>query len=244
MQSHVTERYPEIDLSRGFAVVMMIVFHLVFDINYFNIATFNVASGFWRLFACLTASLFLFIVGISLTISGAHAASILTRREFILKYVKRGLFITALGAGITFVTWLFVPEAVILFGILHLIGLSVIFAPIFLRFFWGNLLAAFLLIAAAWSGLFHDGPYWLLWLGMHPPDFVSLDYTPLVPWLSVVLLGIFSGKVLYPGGLRRFRISDMNFFWSPTLEFLGRHSLLVYLLHQPVILLVLLPFTG
>ena len=242
MESHVTERYWEIDLSRGIAVVMMIVFHLVFHINYFDIAHINVASGFWRLFACLTASLFLFIVGISLTISGAHAAAILTPREFILKYVKRGLFIMALGAGITAVTWLLVPEGVIVFGILHLIGFSVILAPIFLRLYWGNLLAAFVLIAAAGSGIFHDGPYWLLWLGLHPADFTSLDYTPLVPWLSVILLGIFSGKVLYPGGLRRYRLKDKNSVLRPFMECMGRHSLLIYLLHQPVILLVLLPF--
>jgi len=240
MESHVTERYWEIDLLRGLAVVMMIVFHFIFDINYFDIATINVGSGFWRFFAILTASLFLFIVGISLTISGAHAAAVLTRREFILKYVKRGLFIMALGAGLTVGTWVLVPDAVIVFGILHLIGFSVILAPIFLRFIWGNLLAGILLIVAGWIRIFREGPYWLLWLGMHPPDFASLDYTPLVPWLGVVLLGIFSGKVLYPKGLRRFRLSDMNFFLRPAMEFLGRHSLLIYLLHQPVILLVLL----
>lgn len=244
MESHVTGRYWEIDLARGVAVVMMIAFHFVFDLNYFDIAHINVGSGFWRFFACSTASLFLFIVGISLTISGAHASEILTRSEFILKYVKRGLFIMALGAGITAVTWLIVPDGVIIFGILHLIGLSVMLAPLFLRLFWGNLLAAFLLIAAAGSGLFQDGPYWLLWLGMHPPGFASLDYTPIVPWFSAVLLGIFSGKVLYPGGLRRYRVGDKKLFLRPTMEFLGKHSLLIYLLHQPVILLVLLPFIG
>ncbi|KQC08199.1 MAG: hypothetical protein APR55_03140 [Methanolinea sp. SDB] len=241
MKSHVTERYWEIDISRGIAVVMMIIFHIVFDLNYFEIAAVNVGSGFWRLFAGLTASLFLFLVGISLTLSGARAAAILTRREYILKFIRRGLFIMGLGAGITIITWLAVPEATIIFGILHLIGFSVMLAPIFLRLFWGNLLAGVVLITAGLSGLLREGPCWLLWLGVHPLGFTSLDYTPLVPWLGVVLLGIFLGKVLYPGGLRRFGMVDATFSARPLMEYLGRHSLLIYLLHQPVILLLLYP---
>lgn len=244
MESHVTERYWEIDALRGIAVVMMIIFHLVFDINYFNIISIPVSFGFWRFFACLTAFLFLFIVGVSLTISGAHAAAILPRKDYILKYVKRGAFIMALGFGITLVTLVLVPEGMIVFGILHLIGLSVMLAPIFLRFFWGNLLAASLLIGAAVGGIVGEGPYWLLWLGIHPSDFSSLDYTPLVPWLGAVLLGIFTGKALYPLGTRRYRIHETQSALLPPVEFLGRHSLVIYLLHQPIILLVLLPFIA
>ncbi|HIH26694.1 MAG TPA: DUF1624 domain-containing protein, partial [Methanoregulaceae archaeon] len=79
------------------------------------------------------------------------------------------------------------------------------------------------------------GSDWLLWLGIHPPTFYSVDYTPVFPWLGVVLIGVFFGNIIYPGGRQR---------WQPgvpapvkeTAGFLGRHSLAIYLIHQPVIL--------
>jgi len=76
-------------------------------------------------------------------------------------------------------------------------------------------------------------------LGIHPHGFYTLDYEPLFPWFGVILIGIAVGVWLYPKGNRRFSLS----FWGenvpPVLKFfsfLGRHSLFVYLGHQPVIL--------
>ena len=66
-------RYPEIDMVRGVAILMMILFHTLFDLNYFQIVSLEIYSGFWHYFAFATASLFLLVVGISLTISRARA---------------------------------------------------------------------------------------------------------------------------------------------------------------------------
>ena len=64
-----------------------------------------------------------------------------------------------------------------------------------------------------------------------------VDYYPLFPWFGVALLGIFAGESLYPAGMRRFDLPD----WSRVaivrgLRFLGRHSLLIYVTHQPVLI--------
>ena len=83
-------RYWEIDLVRGIAILMMILFHTVFDLYFFKILPVNVFSGFWRYFAYATATLFLVLVGISLTISHARAVSTIPGTRLALKFVYRG----------------------------------------------------------------------------------------------------------------------------------------------------------
>src|SRR5512136_1803825 len=68
-------RFREIDAARGIAILMMIVFHTVFDLNFFMIAPVNVSTGFWRWFAMATASLFLLVAGISLVVSHARSSA-------------------------------------------------------------------------------------------------------------------------------------------------------------------------
>lgn len=95
--SHVPERYPEIDIARGIAVVMMVLFHIAFDLSFLGIAGIPVSSLPWRAFAMATAALFLLLVGISLSISAGYAKTQLSRSDFILKYLKRGAGIFAIG---------------------------------------------------------------------------------------------------------------------------------------------------
>ncbi len=84
-----TARYPEIDILRGIAILMMILFHTIFDLTFFRIMPFDVENGFWRFFAYATASLFLLIVGISLSISHARASSRLQGRAMVQKFLFR-----------------------------------------------------------------------------------------------------------------------------------------------------------
>jgi uncharacterized membrane protein len=241
---HMQYRYWEIDAARGIAIVMMVLFHTLFDISFLGIYPIQVSSGFWRVFAAATATLFLFLVGLSFTISAAHAAKYLNRREFFLKYIKRGLFILSLGIAATIVTWLYLGNGYIVFGILHLIGISIIMAPLFYRFTWINLIAGtgIIILGAIIQGIY--GPFALIWLGFHPVSFYSVDYTPLIPWFGVVLTGMFAGKTLYPDGQRTKPPKTSPFPTEKGLMFLGRHSLLIYILHQPVIILILTALGG
>ncbi len=237
--SHVPERFREIDSFRGLAIVMMVTYHVAFDLSYFGIAPLPVTTGAWRVLAIATASLFLAIAGVSLAISGAHARARLGRADFIRKYLLRGGFIFLLGMGITLVTWVLLPGDAIVFGILHLIGVSVMLAPLFLGFRRANLVLGALVILAGFFMTSLAGPAWLLWLGLRPPGFTSLDYTPLLPWFGVVLLGMYAGQSLYPGGRRGFSLPWKQGSRKGLLAFLGRHSLLIYLVHQPLILLAI-----
>lgn len=234
------ERYWEIDLARGVAVVTMIIFHSAFDLNFFGILPLNVSGGFLRMLAYLTASTFIFLVGLSFTISHARAAQRLDKRDLALKYIRRGLTIFGYGLIITAVTWLFLPSVFIVFGILHFIGIAILLAPLFVRLDADKLITASIACLAAGyaiSGI--TGPWPLLWLGVRPESFSSLDYVPLLPWFGLVLIGMACGHRFYPDGRREFSLPAAEPALARPFEFLGRHSLIVYFLHQPVILIVI-----
>ncbi len=145
---------------------------------------------------------------------------------------------------ITIVTRLVLGDGYILFGILHLIGFSIVIAPFFFSFGRGNLLIALALILLGWHVAGIEGPLWLAWLGIHPASFYSVDYEPLLPWFGLVLMGFVSGSLLFPGGKRRFNLPELGDPLGQGLVRLGRHSLLIYLVHQPLIIGLLLLIAG
>ncbi|NLZ44298.1 MAG: DUF1624 domain-containing protein [Clostridia bacterium] len=236
MRKSGTQRFWEVDLLRGVAVVMMITFHTLFNLEFFGDYPLVLDGGFWFYFQQATAGLFFLVAGVASTLSYARAGD----RSF-WRFFRRGGKIFACGMVVTVVTWLFLREGYVVFGVLHCIGLSIILAYPFLpRPYWA-LPAGILCIAV---GNYLDNrtfsfPY-LLWLGFIPERFYTVDYFPLLPWFGLFLLGLFLGGLLYPSGQRRFSLPDCPEF--PPLHgviFLGRHSLVIYLLHQPVLLALL-----
>lgn len=237
-------RYWEIDLLRGTAVVMMVVFHIIFDLSYFSIFPLNVITGFWRYFAILTALIFVSLVGISLNIS-FHRAPSPINLSWYKKYLKRGGGILLLGIIITVVTFFAIGEGFILFGVLHCIGASILIAPLFFARPRITLATGIIFLAGGFLVKGIHGPLWLAWIGVHPETFYTLDYFPLFPWFGVVLLGLSIGAVIYPGGRRTILPGARAPRLCQPVCWLGQHSLVLYLLHQPVILAVLaLLFPG
>jgi uncharacterized membrane protein len=242
MGQNLEERFWEIDLLRGVAILMMIGYHLHYDLDYFGSYNFNIQAGFWLYFARAIAAIFLLLVGISLTLSFSRATKTQKRDKGLYpKYLKRGLKIFSWGLVITVMTWFFLSEGFVVFGILHLIGISIILAYPVLNFRYGNLVLGIVCLAL---GLYLKnltvGFPWLLWLGLMPARFYSIDYFPLLPWFGAVLIGIFLGNSLYPHYRRNFNLHDLSkFAVIRFLTFLGRHSLLIYLIHQPVLIIVL-----
>jgi uncharacterized membrane protein len=233
-----SERFWEIDFLRGIAILMMIAYHLLFDLNYFGFYSTDLYSLPALLFLYPIGTLFLLLVGISLTLSFSRVKNTLTQSQLRMKYLKRGSWIFGLGLLITLVTWVYPHNGFIVFGVLHCIGLSILFAYPFIR----SRVPAFILgITCIGIGVFLqvmvtvDFP-WLLWLGLVPGRFYALDYFPLLPWFGVVLIGIFIGNSLYQNNTRTFELKDHSrFIASRALCFLGRYSLIIYLLHQLII---------
>jgi uncharacterized membrane protein len=125
--------------------------------------------------------------------------------------------------------------------VLHLIGLSLLLAYPFLRLQKANFIFGLLFILL---GLYLQnisvGFPWLLWLGLTPAGFYSVDYFPVFPWFGMILAGMGLGSWLYPGHRRRIAIPDFSELpLVRFLAFLGRNSLAIYLVHQPMIIVFL-----
>ncbi len=228
-------------MLRGVAILLMVLYHLVYDLNYFAVYDIDVSSGFWLAVARLTASLFLLLVGLSLTLSHSRARLLGQEDRFRLRLLKRSAWILSLALGITIVTYLFIGKGFIVFGVLHLIGLSLLLAYPFLRLQRASIILGllYILLGIYLQNISVSFP-WLLWLGLAPPGFYSVDYFPVFPWFGVILVGMGLGSLLYPGYRRRIAVPDLA--GSPLvrgLAFLGRNSLAIYLVHQPVMIAIL-----
>jgi len=228
-----------VDAARGVAIVMMVVYHLTYDLDNFGGYGIESISGFWAYFADATASAFLFLVGISLAISYSRAG--VRDGSLFGKYLRRGLRIFAYGMALTIV--FFVLEmGVVAFGILHLIGVSIILAYPLLRYRLPNLFLGILVFAVGAYMMAQDvsseSP-WLLPFGVVPDNVVMPDYRPLLPWFGVVLIGLFAGNVLYGGGKRPAVVAKTAPAIARPLLPLGRNSLFIYLIHQPLLIALL-----
>lgn len=234
------DRLWEVDALRGVAILMMVIYHLLWDLASLGGYDISLRSGFWSYWQIVTASLFTGLVGLSLTLSYNRERQTHPTGSLWSKYVIRGLTVLTWGLVIGVVTYLALGTGYyVRFGILHLIGLSIILAYPLLRFRWVNLALgiALTLLGPAIQGLRLDLP-WLEWLAPTPGS--GVDYAPLIPWFGRVLIGIFLGNMLYPGGRRRFALPDFghNALVMP-LRLLGENSLLIYLIHQPILLATL-----
>jgi uncharacterized membrane protein len=241
-------RYWEVDVFRGLAIILMVFYHLIWDLNYFGVVELNMIRGPWNWFARGIATMFLTTMGLSLVLSYNRAKDKGDAGTLFLKFFWRGARIFGLGMLITAATYLFLDfrggRGFVIFGILHIIGFSIMAAYPFLpyRRRWFSLALGLLIVAVGfYIGRLVSPSPWLIWLGVKQASRLMVDYFPVLPWFGVALLGIVLGHTLYSGGIRRFSLSD-DFYLPPVrgLAFLGRHALLIYLIHQPILLGTLL----
>lgn len=209
----VTARLPLLDAARGLAVIAMVIYHFSWDLSVFGLVELDVGRE-WRPAAMAIAASFLVISGTALTLSGRFRP----RR-----------FATLLGAAalVSLGSWWFDPDSFIFFGILHCLALSSILALPFLRAPAGLLVAAAVAAFAlgGWAHPFFDAAPWL-WLGLSTQVPLTNDYIPIIPWFGFVLLGMLAGRAR-PGAWAQ---------WGPPpLVWLGRWSLVIYLVHQPIL---------
>jgi uncharacterized membrane protein len=209
-------RVAAVDMARGAALAAMVVYHFSWDLSFYGLADIPVtsASG-WIAFARTIAGSFIGLVGVSLVLA---ARSGINWRG----YRKRLAQIVAAALAITVATWFAFPATYIFFGILHAIALFSVLALAFLRL---PVIPTLACAALAFAATFF------------PP---SNDYVPLFPWFGVTLAGMALAKIAENTGFW-----DRLAGWRPdnaparlTL-FAGRHSLFVYLAHQPVLLALL-----
>jgi len=236
------KRIDLIDALRGLAVVMMVIHHMLY-----NLAAFLGAP--WWVFTNPVFDFLQYIfIGLFLFLSGVSS-------RFSRSNVRRGLIAIALAIGISVVT--FVMGMPIWFGILHLLGVCMVFFGL-TRKFWDLIpgkaapvvfipLIAASALARAYAALTSESLWmrnFLAILGWLQPDrfdktllpwhdgfvFGSYDYQPIFPWILVFLLGTYAGIYIRERRLpNRFYEQKVPFF-----PIVGRKALIIYILHQPV----------
>ena len=229
-------RYPAIDILRGIAILMMFVFHFCFDLKYFGVIDVDFTTHpFWLNFRRTIVSMFLLLVGVSLYLATRNGLN--TQR-----YLKRLGLLIIYAALVSLGSYLMFPETFIYFGILHFITAASVVGLLFTRFYRFNLVIgiALILLDSFYSNVFFNSKA-VNWIGLMTHLPFTEDYVPLIPWFGVVLIGMFTGRMLFadnkpPAWICR---QGMNNPLARLLAFGGRHSIHIYMLHQPIFIGVL-----
>lgn len=236
-------RYEKIDGIRGIALLNMIAYHFAWDLVYLYHVQwewYKSTGGYiWQQGICWT---FIFLSGFCLPL-GRHPA-------------KRGIFVFIGGVVITVVTVIAMPSNRVVFGVLTLIGSCMIIVAAIGR--WLEKIPSVLGVIGS-VGLFvltrniNEGVLGFegliiqklpdvfyanlvtAYLGFPPHSFYSTDYFSLIPWIFLFLVGYF----LSVGVKNHQWMSRMRKGWCVSIEWIGKHSLLIYMVHQPILYLIL-----
>ena len=235
-RTHAPSRIAAIDALRGGALCLMFVYHFSFDLRYYRVIASDFEHDpFWLGFRALIVTSFMALVGISLVLADRAGAT-------TAHFWRRIGIIAACAVAASVGSYLVFPRTFIYFGILHCIAVASILAwPTVRR----PLLALTIGMALIAAGLAYSDPLFdaraLSWLGFTTHKPATEDYVPLAPWAGVVFVGVAAGQALARANFRPLSQLANAPRW---LRFLGRHSLVVYMVHQPILLGALWVFAG
>lgn len=232
------ERFPLFDYLRGLAILNMMIFHFFFALEWYGLVRNDFYNGaFWLNYRVGIVTSFATLMGISSQL--AHRGQF-HWRAFGVRVGKLFLCVAAISIG----SYMVVSSRWIFFGILHFFLMASLLAPLFLRFYYFNLI-----LGLGWmvAGFFYhsttfDNPY-LQWIGFVTAKPMTEDFVPLFPWFGLVLIGMFLGRWVIANADRfaflRFRSSAKA---AQVLGWAGQHGLPLFMIHPPVFAALLYPF--
>lgn len=230
------ERYHLLDGIRGLAVVSMVLFHFSYDL--FMVYGYD-TGWYWR-----TEIRVWQILGCCAFILLSDLCWHLGRKR-----VKNGLILNGFGLLVTAVTVTVMPSQAVWFGVLNCLGCCLLLAtlvePALRKLPWqAGCVVSFLIFLLTYHvdrGIIGIGSQvlaelpeswytvsWLAPLGFPTPEFSSSDYFPLIPWFFLYLTGYFLGRVVLE------KKPKVLYQKIPVMDWIGRHSLAIYICHQPV----------
>ena len=235
----MNERYHVLDLLRGLLLINAVLYHGLYDYVYvFDRSCIFMQQHSAYLWQQTICTGFILLAGCSCTLSRNPA--------------KHGSLIFACALLITAVTCIVIPDERILFGVLHLIGLSYLltafFKPLLSRLPALPMMCLSLILFLLFKGIYYgylgiwDYALWylpeqlyqyplLFLLGLPDASFFSADYFPLIPWLFLFGVGYFGGPMLLQS-----RVFYAVRHWKlPVINWIGQHTLFLYMLHQPIL---------
>lgn len=247
-QSPAVRRIQLLDTLRGVMVIYMVYYHTLFDLGFmfgkdWARRQFDAQPFSQMIIGCT----FVFVAGLTIRFSRNAAL--------------HGARLLIIASAVSIVTAFFFPGSGIFFGVLHLLAVCMmvyaVLGKVLERIHWipGALVSLALFLCTYWvqsgffgiKGLFRipvpealtDGSM-MYAFGFIEPGFGSVDYYPLLPWLFLFLCGCFAGRLLERDSLPEPLYKD----YCKPLTFIGRHSLAIYVVHQPVIYALCLLLTG
>ena len=228
-----------IDQIRGLLLVIMVLYHAFYDIMFiFNLDLPLFHSPFINMIRDISGGAFIFISGFSCRLS---------KNNF-----KRGFITLFLGISITAVTYVFIPQQVITFGILHFLGFSMIIYSIVKKFvnrinsFIAFPILIFLFIStynisSGFIGIENIFSFKVpLYLSENPllfpfgfisNTFSSSDYYPVFPWIFIFFFGAHVGKQMLSKTVPKFMYKRP----LPVLSKISSYSIVIYIIHQPIL---------
>ncbi len=220
------ERIELMDAARGLSLILMVVHHFFYDLVVFAGAP---RWLFWN--PAFTVGHYIF-AGLFILLAGASS-------NFSHSNTVRGFKTLGIALVITLVTT--IMNVTIVFGVLHLLGTCMLLYGLTRRFWEGvdekcpwlvpALSAAGVLATTRLTNGYPTSTPHLWMFGLVTENFRSADYFPLLPWVFVFLLGTWVGKYIRAGRMPR-RFYEAK---APRLAAVGRQSLLIYVVHQPVL---------
>ena len=218
-----------LDALRGGAVLAMVGYHFGFDLNLFGWIHQNLNEDLsWRVARALILGSFLFLAGASFALAQNRRAPL---RQHLIRVAR----IAAAALLVTLGSWLAFPQSAIWFGTLHAIAVMSLLLLVLPGWGWGlcGLGALIIGIDLAYASEAFNHPA-LSWLGLRTVKPRTEDFVPLIPWFGVCLAGC--------GAMRAALRTNVMARWSSAaaapswLTWTGRHSLAIYLVHQPVLI--------
>jgi uncharacterized membrane protein len=227
-----------LDVVRGLAIAGVVVYHLVWDLDFTGLLPSGIArQPAWIFFARTLAGTFMLLVGVNLVL--AHDSGLRWQA-----FARRLGVIVLAALAISVVTKFAFAQTFIYFGILHAIAAASLIGVLFLRrsviFCVVAGLVTLILPHAFRNALFNTR--WLAWIGFAEAPPVSNDLVPVFPWVGLTLLGMALARLAL-----QHSVDDWLKSREPggqvvqSLSWLGRHSLAIYLVHQPVLLALIVP---
>ena len=220
-------RIAGVDALRGVALGAMIAYHFCFDLRYFGLIRADFEHDmFWLGARTLILSSFLLIAGVSLTLADRNGRD-------ATKFWRHVALIALCALAVSGASYALFPRSFIWFGVLHAIAVSLVIARPLIRFPRAALAIGMLVIVAG-LGLSHPAfdnrP--LGWLGFMTAKPITEDYVPLFPWAGVLLCGVAIGhlQARIRAVTAALAAAPAWFLWA------GRHTLAIYMVHQPLLL--------
>ena len=223
-------RFPELDLMRGIGILLVVIYHIFFDLAYFGLGNWLNNPVVWAI-GRLAAVILIGIAGVSLSIAIRKWRG---REGEFGHHAKRILFLLGVALLITLATWVYPHDGFIFFGIMHFLAFASIVGFLIGR---SQMAVGVLLVLSL--------PVWFMLQTQYSNDFVlavlgekngiyTLDLYTIFPWIGLFCAGMLIGEKIYGKKERKIRFKFA--ITNPILQWMGQNSLAIYLLHQPILI--------